>query len=45
MVNSSQVPSQEVIKEHIADLDEDYRLESKGEHPVERFRTRTEVTR
>jgi rubrerythrin len=44
-INAGTVPSQKVIEEHIADLDEDYRLESKGEHPVERFRERNKVTR
>jgi hypothetical protein len=45
VVNAGSVPSQEVIEDHIGKQGKDYRLESKGEHPVERFRPRDQVTR
>lgn len=34
------VPSEQVIREHIDQFGEDYRLETEGPHPVERFRDR-----
>lgn len=34
------IPSQRVVQEHIARCGRDYRLETEGPHPVERFRTR-----
>ncbi|MFP4517524.1 MAG: hypothetical protein ACLFNV_12090 [Desulfovibrionales bacterium] len=43
-VNRGPVPSQEVIREHIDKTGRDYRLELGGEHPVERFRQKEEVT-
>jgi rubrerythrin len=43
-VNGSWVPSQSVIQEHVEKRGSDYRFEIKGPHPVERFRSREEVT-
>ncbi len=37
------VPSQEVIEMHIQEKGSDYRFESEGEHPVEKFRSREKV--
>ncbi len=45
MTNGDRVPSQEVIREHIEKFERDYRLEVKGDHPVERFRQRNKVVR
>jgi hypothetical protein len=43
-VNGSWVPSQAVIQEHVEKTGSDYRFEIAGPHPVERFRSREEVT-
>ncbi len=43
MVNSDGVPSQRVIEQHIKERHQDYRLESAGAHPVERFQKREVV--
>ncbi len=45
MVNGASVPSQEVIQQYIDKNGQDYRLEVKGPHPVERFRQRDKVIR
>ncbi len=42
-VNSGGTPSQDVIETHIETDGEDYRYESEGVHPVERFRERQQV--
>ena len=44
-VNGDSVPSQEVIRQYIEKNGEDYRLEVKGPHPVERFRQRDKVVK
>jgi hypothetical protein len=44
-VNADGAPSQDVITRHIDQKGQDYRLESKGEHPVQRFREREKVVR
>lgn len=45
MVNGTWIPSQDVIRQHIEKNGNDYRLETAGSHPVERFRKRNEVVR
>jgi hypothetical protein len=37
------VPSTEVIQRHIDKNGQDYRIELRGEHPVERFKSREKV--
>ncbi|MGH9321751.1 MAG: hypothetical protein ACRD3V_17910, partial [Vicinamibacteria bacterium] len=39
------VPSEQVIRDHVEQFGEDYRLETEGEHPVKRFRDRGQATR
>ncbi len=39
------VPSQKVIEQHIEKTGRDYRMETEGPHPVERFRSREKVTK
>ena len=39
-VNLGGTPSQQVIEENIRKNGKDYRLETEGPHPVERFRSR-----
>ena len=39
-VNARGAPSQQIIQRHIEHAGKDYRLETLGEHPVERFRER-----
>lgn len=43
MVNTDGVPSLKVIDEHIRQKGHDYRYESEGEHPIERFRQKEEA--
>ena len=42
-VNSGGAPSQQVIEENIRKNGKDYRLETEGPHPVERYRSREKV--
>jgi hypothetical protein len=44
-VNGGWTPSQDVIRQCIDKNGEDYRLETQGPHPIERFRTREKVIR
>lgn len=44
-VNAGTVPSQQVIQDYIERHGQDYRLETEGPHPVERFRDRKTVVR
>jgi hypothetical protein len=39
-VNSGMVPSREVIQQHVDRNGQDYRQETEGPHPVERFQDR-----
>ncbi|MFW5832073.1 MAG: hypothetical protein ACOCVA_07455, partial [Prolixibacteraceae bacterium] len=41
--NKDGVPSQQVIRDYIDEKGEDYRFESEGRHPVEKFRDRKKV--
>lgn len=43
MVNKGGTPSQEVIEQRIKKSGEDYRLQTEGDHPVEKLRTRDSV--
>ncbi len=43
-VNSASVPSREVVARHIRKDGRDYRLETEGQHPVERLRARDRVS-
>lgn len=43
IVNSDFVPSHEVIAQHIESNGEDYRIETEGPHPLEKFRARQTV--
>lgn len=45
MVNSEGAPSMTVIEHRITNKGEDYRFETDGHHPVERFQTRREVVK
>jgi hypothetical protein len=38
IVNADTIPSEKVVERHAAELGEDYRFESEGDHPVEAFR-------
>lgn len=38
IVNAETVPSERVIENHVAELGEEYRFQSQGEHPVEELR-------
>jgi hypothetical protein len=44
-VHAGTVPSQQVIQDYIERHGQDYRLETEGPHPVERFRDRKTVAR
>ncbi|MFZ6027965.1 MAG: hypothetical protein ACOYYS_09630 [Chloroflexota bacterium] len=43
MVNGDKVPSQEVIREHITEKQQDYRLMTEGDYPVGALQSRTSV--
>ncbi len=43
IVNEGGVPSHQVIEQNIRKAGRDYRLETQGEHPVERYRSRKTV--
>lgn len=38
LVNAEVIPSEKVVERHAAEVGEDYRFESEGDHPVEAFR-------
>lgn len=40
MINADGTPSQDVIKMHIEQKQTDYRLQTEGDHPIERLRSR-----
>jgi hypothetical protein len=42
-VNLGGVPSQQVVEENIRKNGRDYRLETEGPHPIERYRSREKV--
>ncbi len=43
LVNEKDVPSEKVIEDHVSEFGHEYRLNTEGEHPVERLREKQRV--